>query len=192
MKTIQIDLKGTTPLIMHSTRSANPLDPLTIELKTLTAKRKKTEEDLRCISDIEWELSLYWGDDIGLYIPAENIEATVRDGAKNAKKGKSITQAFNVLEMRVPLNIGETPTLEQLREDFRFRDVRSMKVQQNRVMRTRGRFNMWSCTFTASYDESLLNLGDIVNAMEYAGRFVGLCDSRPKYGKFVAKISELD
>lgn len=192
MKTIQVELKGISPLIMHSCRSMNPLDPLKIELQALTDKRKKTEEDLRRISDIEWELSLYWDDTIGLYIPAENLEATVRDGAKNAKKGKHIERGFNCLEMMVPLNIGEKVTKEQMRNDYRFRDVRPMVVNRGRVMRTRGRFNMWRCDFTASYDESILNFGDIVDALEYAGKYVGLCDSRPRYGKFVSKITELD
>jgi hypothetical protein len=32
----------------------------------------------------------------------------------------------------------------------------------------------------------------VVNAVEYAGQYVGLCDSRPKYGKFAARITELD
>ena len=42
------------------------------------------------------------------------------------------------------------------------------------------------------YDESKIDLDVILNAIEYAGSYVGLCDSRPKYGKFVATIEELD
>ena len=192
MKTSQVELKGISPLIMHSCRSVNPLDALTMEMKKYTAKRKKTEEDLHVISDLEWELSLYWDDTLGLYIPAENIEATVREGAKNSKKGKHIERGFNVLEMLVPLDIGEKLTKEQMKKEARFRDVRSMRVQQSRVMRTRGRFNMWRCTFTASYNEEVLSFGDIVDALDYAGTCVGLCDSRPRYGKFSATITELD
>lgn len=42
------------------------------------------------------------------------------------------------------------------------------------------------------YDEGKIDLDTIVNAIEYAGSYVGLCDSRPKYGKFVATIEEVD
>lgn len=192
MKSIQVSLKGTAPLIMHSCRGVNPLDPLVRDLKELTSKRTKTEEDLRKISDIEWELSIYWADELGLYIPSENLEACVRDGAKNAKRGKNIERGFNVLEMRVPLDIGETLTKEQMQNDARFRDVRTMTVKKARVLRTRGRFNMWRCDFTASYDEALLNIGDITAALDFAGKYIGICDSRPRYGKFVATITELD
>lgn len=192
MKSIQVSLKGTAPLIMHSCRSMNHLDSLSAEQKKLTDKRKKTDEDLSLLSDLEWELSLYWNDAIGLYIPAENLEACVRDGAKNAKHGKNVVRGFNVMEMMVPLDIGEKLTKEQMKNDARFRDVRPMAVNRSRVMRTRGRFNMWRCDFTASYDETQLNINDIANALDFAGKNIGLCDSRPKYGKFVATITELD
>lgn len=192
MKTIHVEWKGITPLIMHSCRGVNPLDSLTMELKAITSKRKKTEEDLRKISDLEWELSLYWDDDIGLYMPAENIEATVRAGAKANKKGKDIEKAFNVIDMLNPVDISEKLTKEQMCEDYRFRDVRPMVVNQARIIRTRARFNMWKLSFDAMYNEEILDFDTIANAIEYAGQFVGLCDSRPKYGKFVSTITQID
>jgi hypothetical protein len=42
------------------------------------------------------------------------------------------------------------------------------------------------------YNEEKIDIETIVNAMEYAGQYVGLCDSRPKYGKFVVTMEELD
>ena len=67
-----------------------------------------------------------------------------------------------------------------------------MVVSRARVLRTRPRFNQWKITFNLTYNEEKIDVGTIVNAMEFAGDFVGLCDSRPKYGKFVAIIEELD
>lgn len=179
-------------MIQHSCKCVNPLHPISRKMKEITSKpsKKRTEDDLILLSDLEWEGGLYWDDTIGLYIPAENIEATVRDGAKNARKGKNVERGFAVKDMLVPLDIGENLTLDQLRADYRFRDVRQMKVQTSRVTRTRPRFNMWSIRFSAVYDESQIDLQTLADAMEYAGQYVGLCDSRPKYGKFVAAIEE--
>lgn len=191
MKTIKCEFHGISPLIMHSCKCVNPLHPLSIEIKKITSIRKKTEEDQIKLSDLEWEGGLYWDDSIGLYIPAENIEATVREGAKARKKGKDIVRGFMCEDLKAPLDIGAKLTKDQLRDDYNYRDVRSMKVQKARVMRTRPRFNTWNCTFLASYDENLLNFNDIRDAIEYSGQYVGLCDSRPKYGKFTAKITEL-
>ena len=192
MKTIKCEFHGLSPIIMHSCQCVNPLHPISLEMKKITSKRKKTEEDIIKLSDLEWEAGLYWNKDVGVYVPAENIEATIREAAKSKKLGKHFQKGFMVQDMMIPLDIGEDLTKEEMCADVRFRDVRPMKVQQARVLRTRPRFNMWNITFTAAYDENILNFDDVVNAIEYGGQYVGLCDSRPKYGKFSAKITELD
>ena len=192
MKNIKCELHGISPLIMHSCQCVNPLHPISIEMKKITGIRKKTEEDLKKLSDLEWESGLYWDDRVGLYIPAENIEATIREGAKARKKGKDIVKGFVCNDLMPHLDIGEDLTKEQMKADFRFRDVRAMRVKQARVMRTRPRFNTWNLMFIASYDENLIDFQTIVDAIEYSGQYVGLCDSRPKYGKFSARLTELD
>lgn len=193
MKKIKCEFHGVSPLIMHSCQCVNPLHPLSIAQKKINAKKKnKTDEDLAMLSDLEWEGGLYWNDEVGVYVPAENIEATIREGAKARRKGKDIVKGFMVEDMMVPLDIGENLTKEEMKADFRFRDVRAMRVKTSRVMRTRPRFNMWNIAFTAMYDENVLNFDEIVDAIEYAGQYVGLCDSRPKYGKFSARVTELD
>ena len=193
MKTIKCEFHGLSPIILHSCQCVNPLHPISLEMKKINAKKKKkTDEDLATLSDLEWEAGLYWNDEVGVYIPAENIEATIREGAKARRKGKDIVKGFMCEDMMIPLNIGENLTKEEMKKDFRFRDVRAMRVMSSRVMRTRPRFNMWNISFIASYDENVLNFTEVVDAIEYAGQYVGLCDSRPKYGKFSAKITELD
>lgn len=193
MKNIKVTWKGTTPLIMHSCAGVNPLHPIARELKTYTAKRKKTDEDLVKISDLEWELGLYWDDNVGLYIPCDNIMKTVQEGAQARKRGKDIQKAFYVKEMMIPLDIGEKLDKDQLREQYRFRDVRAMTVQRAKINRTRPRFNDWRITFTAQFDENIIDFNTVVEAMEYAGSYVGVCDSRTrKYGRFVVTVEELD
>ena len=192
MKKIRCEFHGITPLILHSCQCVNQLHPITIEMKKINDKKKgKTEEDLARLADLEWEGGLYWHDDVGVYIPAENIEATIREGAKARRKGKDIVKGFICEDLRVPLDYGEKLTKEQLKSNFEYRDTRPMKIQRSRVMRTRPRFDTWNISFTASYDENIIDFQDLVNAIEYSGQYVGLCDSRPKYGQFVARITEL-
>ncbi len=192
MKTLEVTWKGSTPLIMHSCKCVNPLHPISVEMKKYTAKRKKTEEDLIAISNLEWEAGAYWEDGIGLYIPAENIEATIQNGAKSIKRGKDIEKYCDVLDLYVPLNYYENLTKEELISKPEYRDVRVMTVQRSKILRTRPRFDKWSITFRMSYDETKIDLPTLVQSIEYAGNYVGLCDSRPKYGKFVAIIKEVD
>ena len=192
MKTLRITWKGITPLIMHSCKCVNPLHPIAKELKKYTSKKNKTEEDLNIISDLEWKAGAYWDDEIGLYIPGENVEATIQNGAKANKKGKDIQKYVDVKDLYIPFNYGENLTLDELVSKYEYRDTRPMNVQRSKVIRTRPRFDQWNITFTLVYNEDKIDLDTIVNAVEYAGQYVGLCDSRPKYGKFVAIVEEVN
>lgn len=204
MKNLQITLKGVTPLIMHSCRCVNPLHPITKAKKVYTSKRTKTEEDYAIISDYEWiEGAYYTNDNISdpyakltdehtLYIPAENIEATIVNGGKNNKKGTDIKKYVMLIDPFIPLRVLGNPSFETMMKDFKYRDVRQMVVNRARVTRTRPRFDSWELDFMLQYDESKIDIETIITAIEYAGQYVGLCDSRPKYGKFTAIINEIE
>lgn len=200
MKNLKVTLKGTSPLLMHSCKCVNPLHPLSIELKKLTGLRgkNKTEEVLRQIADLEWYSGAYYEPKAGdmfdgeLYMPAENIEATLINGAKQFKKGKDFEKYCRVVDLQNPFTFGEKKTLKELVADFNYRDTRAMTVMRSKIMRTRPRFNRWETTFIYMYDDENIDLQTIVNTIEYAGKYVGLCDSRPRYGQFVAIVEELD
>lgn len=192
MKNLKVTWKGTTPLIMHSCQCVNPLHPISKEMKKYTSKKKKTDEDLITISDLEWEAGAYWKDGLGLYIPAENVEATLVNGGKAFKKGTDVQKYVNVTDLYIPFDYGENLTKEQLIHNYEYRDTRAMTVNRAKIMRTRPRFDKWQITFNLMYDETKMDLDTIVNIMEYSGMYTGLCDSRPKYGKFVSIIQEVD
>lgn len=141
---------------------------------------------------MEWEAGAYWKDDLGLYIPAENIEATLVNGAKANKRGKDIEKYCNVTDLYIPLDYGETLSKEESIANYEYRDTCVMTVMRTKVMRTRPRFVRWQIIFNLQYDENKIDIETIINAMEYAGQYVGLCDSRPKYGKFVVTLEEVD
>lgn len=192
MKTLKVTWKGTSPLIMHSCQCVNPLHPIAKELKKYTSKKKKTEEDLIKIADLEWESGAYWKEGLGLYIPAENVEATLINGAKAFRKGSDVEKYCDVYDLYIPFDYGENLTKEELIQNYEYRDTRVMTVMRAKILRTRPRFDQWKIEFHLRYDDTKIDLDTIINAMEYAGQYVGLCDSRPKYGKFVAMIEELD
>ena len=192
MKNLLVTWKGATPLIMHSCQCVNPLHPISIEMKKYTSKRKKTEEDLMKIADLEWEAGAYWKDGLGLYIPAENVEATIINGAKANRKGSDIEKYCDVTDLYIPFEYGENLTKEELIASYEYRDTRVMTVMRSKILRTRPRFDQWEITFNFRYDEEKIDIATITQAMEYAGAYVGLCDSRPKYGKFVVCVEELD
>ena len=202
MKQLEVTWKGTTPLIMHSCRCVNPLHPLTKIIKKYTGKRTKTDEDYQTISDYEWLSGAYYTNDTisspydeitgehELYIPADNIEATIINAGKSFKKGTDIKKYVMLTDPFIPLKVLGNPDFRTMLKDYKYRDVRQMVVQRNRVTRTRPRFDSWELSFRLTYDDTKIDIDTIINALEYAGQYVGLCDSRPKYGKFVAVVSD--
>lgn len=192
MKTLRVTWKGISPLIMHSCQCVNPLHPIAKELKKYTSKKNKTDEDLNTISDLEWEAGAYWKDGLGLYIPAENVEATITNGAKANKKGKDVQKYVDVVDLYIPLDYGENLSKDELIQNYEYRDTRIMTVMRSKVLRTRPRFDQWKIEFELRYNEEKIDIETIINAIEYAGMYVGLCDSRPKYGKFVATVEEVN
>ena len=193
MRKLNVTFKGVDPILLHSCQCVNPLHPISIELKKLTGKRQKTEEDLAKISDLEFMSGLYWDDEVGVYVPAENISRSIEDGAKFMKKGKDIKRHVSILgSSLVPLDYGAKKTLEELCADYSYRDVRAAGVMRARVVRTRPRFHAgWKLNFTISFDENNIDAQTVCQAIDYAGSYVGLCDFRPRYGKFTATVTEI-
>lgn len=192
MKKLHVTLNGTSPLIMHSPKCVNPLHELSKRMKEYTSKRKKTDEDLQIISDLEWESGVYWEDNVGLYIPNEAIAATIQNGAKLNKNGKDIQRFAFVLNSLIPLDIGEVQDYEKMKVEPRFRDVRSVCVQKSRVIRTRPRFNTWRCEFDMMIDDEHMNVETLQLAIQNSGKFVGILEMRNLgYGRFAADIREV-
>ena len=193
MRQMHVTLNGTQALIEHSPKCVNPLHPIALEMKKLTSKRKKTEDDLIKISDLEWEAGVYWDDNIGLVIPNECLLATIVNGAKLRKNGSAIQRYVQVVDSLAPLDIGEVQNYDKLKKDPRFRDVRSVCVSRSRVIRTRPRFNTWRVEFDLTYDETKIDADVIITSREDAGRYVGLCEMRNMgYGRFAVNAVEVE
>ena len=58
-----------------------------------------------------------------------------------------------------------------------------------RVMRTRPIFRQWEVPIELTVDTDEIETRDIIQGFEDAGRYVGLCDWRPRHGRFDVKVS---
>ncbi|MDP2235014.1 MAG: hypothetical protein Q8J88_01150 [Bacteroidales bacterium] len=181
MKEIKFTIEGTSPFLMHSDVTANPLHHFSKELKKHN-KRNKTDEDYLNISKVEFEASCYYR--TGWYIPGQNIESMLLASAKHFKLGTTIKQALLITddaEFNFP-DSDLTPMI--LFEKKQYVDQRTVKVGTQKIIRTRPLFNTWKVTFSCLLDEYKLNQEELIRIVENAGSYVGLGDYRPRFGRF--------
>ncbi len=197
MKMLEATWEGVRPLIMHNGQLADPLNKYTMAIKEITSKgsKKMTVDDLAERDRLEWEGGLYWDSEVGPHIPTDCIERCIQLGAQKSRKGKDIQAAVFVTEEIVPLVYDGPKKLEKLYatngnlSPFQIR--KGVVIKGNRIMRVRPRFPVpWSISFTLEYDEGVTEAKTIIKAMVDAGALVGLCDWRPKYGRFEVTNAE--
>lgn len=187
VKTVNVEIRGIAPLLMNSNRGVNPLDPLVKEMKNITAKgsRKMTDDDQERLLHIKWTLGMYFDEKIGPYVPSVNIEATIRNAAKMIRRSQDIKFGLQVLPDKVPLIFDGPRNRDELWKDSKFSDFRVGKMKTgSSVNLMRPRFDSWSMKFQVMFDEGVLNDTTVKELIVTGGHKVGLCDYRPKYGRY--------
>lgn len=191
---VRLSLTGTAPLIVHNIRLANPLDPITREVKVISGKRKKTDDDLMQLARLEFEGGLYMSDVIGPYIPGANVEKCIVEGGRITKQGKQIERGLFVIDNEIPLVYRGPRDVEGMWADEDFRLVQTVRVPPrtgSRVQRCRPIFRQWALDAEAEVDPGLLNLDTLASIATDAGSMCGLGDYRPRYGRFAVEVTAL-
>lgn len=187
MEMLKAKLTGVSPLLMHNERLANPRDPHTRALKELTAVRKKTDETLEAIQKAEWRGGLYEHNK-RVAMPSANVLACLKEGARKLKRGKDIVSSVISLEAFYTFSYNGPEDFEELYNDGRFSDYRSVGVNMSRVMRSRPVFPDWSVKAEFQFDSDVIDQNTIIQALEIAGGQIGLCDHRPQFGRFSVEV----
>jgi len=183
---LRVRLTGERPLLMHSSRLADPLEPIKADLDRLTKKRDKTLADHEQIARVEWHGGL-WLADSKPCIPSEAIESAFIAAAKTRRKGKHAKAGLACIGS--PLLQYDGPSdLTSLWNDKAFRLRFAVNVNDAKVMRTRPRFPDWHVIADIEFLPSLLNPNEVIEIFEIAGMREGLGDWRPKFGKFSVKL----
>lgn len=189
MKTLKTTWTGIRPLILHNGRLADPLDPHSRALKEISGKRKKTDADHEQMARIEFEGGLYFDDEAGPFMPSDCLEACIQAGAKKSRIGKDVAAVVFVQDDVVKIDYEGPRTVEGMWKDReRFVMRKACKVAQAKIMRTRPMIPTgWQLTFTLEFDESIVNEANLRRAMVDAGALCGLCDWRPRFGRFTVE-----
>ncbi|QBI19361.1 hypothetical protein ER308_07250 [Egibacter rhizosphaerae] len=180
---------GGTPLVVHNERLADPLDDYARAIAAVSKKRNKTEADLWEISRLEFYGSLYTNGN-GPCLPAWNVLRCLQDGAKRIKRGQDVLRGVFPLTEHADLVYDGPRDPEELWKDGSFRLRKTVGVQKNRTPRTRGMFTEWSFSLPVEVDPVIFDPDTLSECWRHAGRYAGLGEMRPIYGKFLATATE--
>ncbi len=196
MALIRVIFDGSTeangsPLLMHNERLADPIDPYTRWLAELTGKRKKTERDHEEIGRREYIGGGYWQNDGGVggdqsepFIPTWNIIRCLQQGATKFKLGKHVIRGIVPITEETPLMYDGPRDVDELWKSGLFYSRKGVSVGQSRVIRTRPCFENWKIECELELDLTILDPDTVDYIADNAGRFEGLGDARPRFGRF--------
>ena len=184
---------GVSPLLMHSDRASNPMSEIAKQIREISSKRKKTEEDHAEMIRLDWLAGLYLDDSSRVAVPVNNIRACFRDGAKITREGKEISRKLQIDADAVPLEYVGPKGVEALWKDGKFLDVRGVGIQGKRVQRARPIFRAWALSFEAWWVTEDLDVDTVSRIATTAGRLVGMGDYRPDkggtFGRFTVEVT---
>jgi hypothetical protein len=195
-ETYRIRFEGTTPLVLHNNQCVNPLNPLKKKIAAITSKgKRKTDADHLQLYRLEFQAGLYINDRLGPYVPAQNIRATMIQGARKQKDGRQFESGI-FIATDAPIEYDGPRTLLELIERGSYDEGGFMWTtvvgnQASSIMRTRPRFDEWAIEFDMVCVKTLVSRDMVANALNAAEVQVGLCDGRSiGMGRFKATILE--
>lgn len=181
---------GRTPLLQHDPRLSDPDDPIVREIKALTSKRTKTEQDRREIERLEWFGGLVLGED-GPAVKTAAIHKCLQEAAKITKQGKQVKRALAFGDLSVPLQYDGPRDPKKLWELAPFRNRMSVGIGNRRTMRMRPQFLPWKLIVSCMLLDDALDFQDLSRIADLAGTAEGLGDYRVGgYGRFAVKIQK--
>ncbi len=200
MKAIKATWTGIRPLIMSNAQMIDWANPYVKRLKQLNQEKpRKSVPDSyhEQVAQVEWEGALYWDKELGLYIPSDNIEKALKEGASKLKLGKAAEASSYVSEPLVKVEtvsaypkdltkLYETPEY-QMRSPVRVPPRTGARIMKVRPMIPTG----WKLSFTLEFDDDDISGHQLIQAMNKAGRLIGLGVWRPKFGRFLVEAKEV-
>ena len=187
---LHVEMQGVGPgLVMHSDRLADPLDPIAVEKKSITAKRLKTVADEMEIARLEFMGAIYYDKDAGVHIPSANIIRCLYDAATATKSGKKVKAYVHPFDTMIPLAYNGPAEPKALQKLPAFNLRKTVVTQGRRTARTRPIFREWQLAFDLELEDDGLNLRELIGIFDRAGQYIGLGDARNiGYGRFAAKV----
>lgn len=165
MVKVDVSIEGVAPLLMNKFT----------ETKTSESKRGKKVY----VPEEEAEKKTYRTEKGKLYLPNTHFKASMTKAATDFKmSGKKSYKDY--IKSGVFIDEQEIILEQQEYEIFACPVV----IQRARVMSWRPIFKNWSCSFTIDITDDFINTTTLKEILKMAGKYKGVGDFRPEYGRF--------
>jgi len=193
MKELNVKFNGISPLLLNNPQMVDVFNGYSKEMKKITNKRSKTDEDHLAISDIEMKAKIYWDDELGIYVPSRWLLAafakisfkTVKISKDNIRAGVFVVQDKAKLEYRGVKNVKTAIDVTQ-NPDFRHRMI--LPQQKIRIAKTTPIFHDWSFEFDIEFDDKIIDDTAMEQLLHHMGKYGGFGDFRPTFGRALAEV----
>jgi hypothetical protein len=187
---LTLKLTGTKPMLQHNGRLANPLDPHTRAIASISKKRGKTDDDLQHLALLEARGGFWETADNLVGIPRSATWRAIEEAARAFKLGKDIKRSLHFEDVTDPMLInGKTITCDDYLKLPNSFDYRPVVIAQRKTMRARPIIQAgWEITQEFELLTDVMRVENLAPVFERAGRLVGLGDWRPTYGTFSIEV----
>lgn len=198
----ELTIEGTRPLILSNPCTVDPLGPHAAAIKYFTGLKKNRNE--HALRRLHWLFSGYWGTEGTFaygpsldgdsafdgfaepFLPAQNLQRCIRDGATAWKLGKDTKRAI-VVEGDAPLAYDGPTDAQLMYEDSRFV---SIAPTGRGTMAVRVRIPHWSANYSMLVNDEIIDPQTLAKILDRAGIAEGLGTWRPMHGRF--QVTQLD
>jgi hypothetical protein len=145
------------------------------------------------VARIEFEGSLYFDPELGPYLPAQNLLASIVAGARLTKAGKKVERGVVLTDFMLPLIYKGPRDVETLWGDgeSEYVDIRPVVVQRSKVDRCRPIFRTWTIEAEALIDPKVIEFDEFAAVCEAAGAMEGVGDYRRMFGRYAVDVQPL-
>jgi len=194
MKSMTITVEGVNPLLLNNPQTVDSFNPYTKQMKVITSKRAKTDEDMLALRDLEIMSKIYWDDELGIYIPSTWVTAAIAGWSfKKAKISKAdIRSAVFAVDSKVKLNylgISKVKEPSDIVGNPHFRHMMTLKQGQVRVVKAAPIFHEWGFKTTLEFDDSVIDAATLEQIVKHASMYGGFGDFRPTFGRASTEVT---
>lgn len=205
LRRFELTIEGTRPLICSNPCTVDPLGPHAAAIKYFTALKKNRNE--HALRRLHWLFSGYWSTEGEFvygsaldgdskfsgfaepFLPAQNLQRCIRDGAVAWKLGKDTKRAI-VVEGDADLLYDGPRDAGEMYADPRFVSIASTG---RGVMAVRLRLPQWTATYRMLVHDEIIDPQTLAKIIDRAGIAEGLGTWRPANGRFqVAQLDEVE